>query len=345
MIFCELSLGGQFEHISVHIACSSTRSWLQVWDDNIEGTTFHRSIGITPGSYTNVGLSVNGNTVLFWRNGAVVDSYAFGATVTVEHFDIFAQGDSYQAVADDVLALVSDAIPPEPARDLSCAPGNQVNHLSWSNPNDADLGGVVVLRNTEATAADSLAHGVTYTVGDVLGNSIIVYTGLGAEFLDGDLVNQTTYHYRLFSYDTALNYSSGVGISGTPSNDVDADGMDDEWEDGHGGNLLPLADDDQDAVVNLIEFLEQLDPADEANPDDPSDYDHWLIVQPGWNLVSVPRLSEQITAGELFGQCKTGVIWQWQASSSEYAVADDVPVHWGAGYWVYAQKYCGIRMD
>ena len=50
------------------------------------------------------------------------------------------------------------------------------------------------------------------------------------------------------------------------------------------------------------------------------------LIQPGWNLISVPTLAEQVTVAEFFSQCRTGVVWYWVPSSCSYAVADDLPV-------------------
>ncbi len=94
--------------------------------------------------------------------------------------------------------------------------------LRWTNP--ADHSGVLILRAAEAIDA-APADGVTYSVGQSLGNAVVVYAdadSVVATFDDAALVNGTRYRYRIYNLDALTRYSSGnvptsSGVDATPS--------------------------------------------------------------------------------------------------------------------------------
>jgi hypothetical protein len=90
--------------------------------------------------------------------------------------------------------------------------------LGWTNPGDADLAGVVVLRSTSAVA-DSPAEGASYLVGNTIGSSKVacVVASPGTSCIDTGLTNGTPYHFRIFAKDSNGNYSLGVAPAGSPA--------------------------------------------------------------------------------------------------------------------------------
>lgn len=70
--------------------------------------------------------------------------------------------------------------------------------ISWKNPDDTNFAGVRIIRKSFSDPASS------------------VYDGEGTTFSDSNLLNGQTYHYSLFSYDKALNYSKPIQFSITP---------------------------------------------------------------------------------------------------------------------------------
>lgn len=298
-------------------------TWEDVVDDAElpKGATSYGPVALQPGDYR-------------LELGFLTDGYR---SVNVDGVSV--------EVGKYVQSVVFPTVLPYDVTVLTVAAAYGENRLEWADVAYADFAGILILRRAHSSVADNPVSGLTYAAGDAAGDSTVAYVGPGTKFTDTDLTNEMTYHYRVFTYDTNLHYSQGVAIHGRPTSDADDDGMDDDWEDMYGRDLFPLADDDQDGVVNLIEFKEQLNPVDEANPDAPTDYDRWVIVQPGWNLVSVPRLADQVTVAEFFGQHRTGVAWHWDATHGSYGVADDLPVSWAQGYWVYVQKYGAIRAN
>jgi len=75
--------------------------------------------------------------------------------------------------------------------------------LHWHNPVDENFVGVKIIRK----------------IGDYPANvndGVQVYDGADDGYTDLDLTNGVTYYYKAFTYDAALNYSPGVGVSATP---------------------------------------------------------------------------------------------------------------------------------
>jgi len=102
-----------------------------------------------------------------------------------------------------------DLIPPANVTGLSVANpaiGNQLN-LLWTNPGDSDFAGVKIVRATGGTAPANCSGSA-------------VYDGAGTSYNDTGLIDGTQYSYRICSYDTVLNYASGVTGSSTPTDTI-----------------------------------------------------------------------------------------------------------------------------
>lgn len=84
-------------------------------------------------------------------------------------------------------------------------PRNAQISLAW-NSGGLD---VLILRNTVAIT-DVPLDGVTYAENSTIGTSIVRYAGALTSSTDTSVVNETTYHYALFTRDACGNYSSGV---------------------------------------------------------------------------------------------------------------------------------------
>ena len=144
----------------------------------------------------------------------------------------------------DVVPL--DQTPPGEVSELTATPDDNQITLGWKNPEDADLGGIVIVKNEgapvgrgdlgRAQSAYPYENGPEYSVGDEPfgpGNGRIIeitpQEDLDAsivmnEFVDYDARNGKVYSYKVFTYDRAIdyspretgrNYSDGVMISRT----------------------------------------------------------------------------------------------------------------------------------
>jgi hypothetical protein len=97
-----------------------------------------------------------------------------------------------------------DTTAPAPVTALAARPGEWKIGLTWSNPDDADLAGVMV-RASLVAPPSSPTEGVE------------AYHGLGDHHLFEAVVeNGRAHHFSLFTHDEAGNYSAPVSISAVP---------------------------------------------------------------------------------------------------------------------------------
>ncbi|XOB40392.1 MAG: IPT/TIG domain-containing protein [Candidatus Nealsonbacteria bacterium] len=107
---------------------------------------------------------------------------------------------------------------PANVTDASGSAGDTQVSLNWTNPVDADLDSIVVLRAT-STVTDTPVEGTTYTVGNTIGTSTVacIATSTETSCTDTGLTNGIAYHYKIFTKDTNGNYSAtGVVPTGSP---------------------------------------------------------------------------------------------------------------------------------
>ncbi len=91
--------------------------------------------------------------------------------------------------------------------------------LTWTNPADADLGAIIVLRRTATAVASTPVEGTTYVVGNTIGPTTVacVVSAPAAACTDTGLTNGTVYHYKIFAKDNNGNYATGVVPGGSPA--------------------------------------------------------------------------------------------------------------------------------
>ena len=85
--------------------------------------------------------------------------------------------------------------------------------LSWMNPVDDDFSKVLILRST-SSISHAPATRQDYTGVDSIGGSKVVYNAAAPTFTDTEIIEGATYFYKIFAYDTSLNYASGVQLEG-----------------------------------------------------------------------------------------------------------------------------------
>ncbi|MFN7982695.1 MAG: hypothetical protein U0Q11_12620 [Vicinamibacterales bacterium] len=143
-----------------------------------------------------------------------------GATYTVTALVSGWSGNYAQAGSDTAGATITvDNASPANVTSATATAGNSQVSLSWTNPADADLGSIVVLRRTVSVVTDTPVEGTTYTVGNTIGSSSVacVVTAPTATCTDSSLTNGTAYYYKIFAKDSNSNYSAtGVVPTGSP---------------------------------------------------------------------------------------------------------------------------------
>ncbi len=112
-----------------------------------------------------------------------------------------------------------DVTPPPDVLTFTVQSDDRKLHLRWTPPSSPDYKGVLIGRRMSHPVNTNPVPRVDYAVGDPLpdGASIVVYIGSGVQWSDTSVVNDSTYHYRAYSYDLAWNYSEGKQASGTPA--------------------------------------------------------------------------------------------------------------------------------
>lgn len=85
-----------------------------------------------------------------------------------------------------------DKVAPSQVSSFTASPSDGEIALSWVNPNDSDLAGIIVRRSSS-----------TYPI--FPNSDDLVYNGLNNSVIDTSLSNGTTYYYSVFTYDKAGN--------------------------------------------------------------------------------------------------------------------------------------------
>jgi hypothetical protein len=111
-----------------------------------------------------------------------------------------------EGASGDFTFTTEEDAPPSNVSDLTATPGDTSCDLTWSNPPDEDLAGVLALICTDDYPSDPDDPDCSET-----------FDGLAEAFTDTGLTNDTTYYYGLFAYDEAGQFASGALESCTPS--------------------------------------------------------------------------------------------------------------------------------
>jgi hypothetical protein len=86
---------------------------------------------------------------------------------------------------------------------------------SWSSA--ARASGYLLVRNAGSAVSWSPTTGQVYTAGQTVGSThVVVFSGVWTTASDTSLINSATYHYQVFSYNSAYEYKAGAVASGVP---------------------------------------------------------------------------------------------------------------------------------
>jgi len=104
-----------------------------------------------------------------------------------------------------------DSSPPNPIASLQVVSKTGVVVLSWTNPDDADFAGVKALRKQDVYPALDYSMAIA----DSLVVDITDKINSPAALSDDAVTAGITYYYRVYSYDSSLNYAPGRGVLAT----------------------------------------------------------------------------------------------------------------------------------
>ena len=128
---------------------------------------------------------------------------------------------NYYSCSDIQVTAAGDTTPPVKVSGLSVTPGDTQADLQWTNP-VSDFYRVIILQNSMAIS--DIPTMPSYSVGDMIGSSQVVYIGNSVNFRATGLANGNSYYFKVFAQNPRNNYATGVQVSGyldtAPANQV-----------------------------------------------------------------------------------------------------------------------------
>lgn len=155
-------------------------------------------------------LDYTSTSALQPNGGAISNSLGVGAILNLPALG------SANSIAG-VATIVVDTIGASSPTGFGGTGANEKNLLSWSDGGSDTAGFIIVRRPSTAVVWEPTA-GTAYTVSQDLGSSqTVIYRGTNTSAIDTSLTNNTLYHYTIFAFDSAFNYSAGATTSSTPA--------------------------------------------------------------------------------------------------------------------------------
>lgn len=167
-------------------------------DQSTRGLISYGLSNLYGSSSTDDNLSVNHSLSLFGLSPSTTYHYRITAT----------NGDGYStSTLDNFFVTGKDTTAPSDISGLTLNTLNDNFELNWTNPpgsgSDADFAGVKVIRKI-GSRSTSISDGELLFTGGVYDNT----------YTDSSFTKNTRYFFTVFSFDTSLNYSSGLSIEG-----------------------------------------------------------------------------------------------------------------------------------
>ena len=179
---------------------SITLSWTNPGDGDLSGVMIRRAAGSTPPSSPTSGTLVTQKSGTSHTDSGLSPStqYAY-AVFAYDEVPNYSTG-----VSTTGTTQAPDTTPPSPVTGLSVTGTTTTSiTLSWTNPGDGDLAGVMIRRAPGGTPPSSPTSGT------------LVIQKSGTSHTDSGLSPGTQYAYAVFAYDEVPNYSTGATTTGT----------------------------------------------------------------------------------------------------------------------------------
>ncbi len=179
---------------------SVSLTWTNPADTDLDGVVIRRAIGAAPPSSPTAGTFVEDTL-----GSSLTDTGLESATQYSYAAFAYDEVLNYSAAATiSVTTTSTDPTPPGPVTGLSVTAKTSVTvSLSWANPSDSDLTGVMIRRAAGGTAPTSPTSGT------------LVADKAGTTHTDTGLAPNTQYSYAVFAHDAMPNYASGATVTVT----------------------------------------------------------------------------------------------------------------------------------
>ncbi|GAG24141.1 unnamed protein product, partial [marine sediment metagenome] len=201
--------------LTVTTANTAAIASMEIWD-NTKSTQYFSTVSdpggddtwdFSGGTAIPVTISSTPFRVYFTAKDHSLAAGTYAVTGTVTSFTCT----NAQAGTDtDSATITVDNSPPDDVSGVTGTPGDEQVELNWTNP-VADFYQVMILRKIDSEVGDAPTDGEEYEVNDTIDSSTVCYVGSLKTFTDTGLTNGTDYYYKIFAYDTYINYASGAG--------------------------------------------------------------------------------------------------------------------------------------
>lgn len=178
---------------------SMALTWANPAQASLTGVMIRRAPGATPPASASAGVEVA---------DAVAPATSFTDTGlapgTTYSYAVFAHDSTPSFAAGATVTRTTLAVP-GPVTDLRASPDSTRIALSWTNPSEASLAGVMIRRALGATPPVSASAGAEVADADNTATS----------FTDTGLTPGTTYTYALFAHDGTPTYAAAATVTST----------------------------------------------------------------------------------------------------------------------------------
>ena len=191
----------------------ATEYWLAVGINRNKGTTPGAATGgftnITPTTGTNPGTTTNATATSAF--GYAVADQIVSATGTAHATWPLTTGRPRTGIVATFKALTCPAVSDASYVAANAQAGQAIVYWASSNP-------ALILRKSGSAISDAPANGTSYSVGNTIGSSSVVYNGSVAEtsLTQTGLTNGTTYYYKVFPK-SGTCYAPGISVTARPA--------------------------------------------------------------------------------------------------------------------------------
>lgn len=168
----------------------------------------------TDGSSTTTGVKTGGTVLYVGANLSYTDTGLTNGTLY--YYAVYAY-DTAKTYTDPIRKFVNAGtlgVAPMPPVEFVAESNDRRLDLTWA-PGGGSEQGFLLVRNTSAVTWTP-TDGTVYDVGPNSGHQIL-FVGSNLDYIDANLINGSTYYYRIFSYDSNFVYSTYTAMSGTPA--------------------------------------------------------------------------------------------------------------------------------
>lgn len=178
-----------------------TLNWSNPSTGDFLGVRIQRKVGSVPTNYLDGTTVYEGNARGFTNTPLVNGLNYYYRIFSYDEIPNYSDGVVTNGVPHDLVA------PGNPSSFIA-TPAAGFNNLRWNLPQDADLAGVTIVRNTSTQPINP-------------SDGTVIYTGFATNFNDSPaLIPGATNFYRIFAFDEATNYSSGISATISPPNRI-----------------------------------------------------------------------------------------------------------------------------